>query len=291
MPDGTSWPKITIVTPSFNQGHFLEQTIRSVLLQGYPNLEYIVIDGGSSDASVEIIRNYEPWLARWVSEKDQGQSHAINKGLMGASGPLSGWLNSDDLLLPGALHHLGVLYAANAQAVAWVGGCCRIDVHGNVLSVVHPGQLSPTAIARWRQPDLFYQPSCFFSSEAFGAVGGLDQNIHYALDLDLWLRLRQRGAFATTPQILSAATIHGDAKTQAQRNAMHAETIAVQIRHGFREAAYDRLQYVASQSRPRSVGVMLKMGVRALLFNQREGTHPATLDEVVDSLRAVSRAR
>src|SRR5438067_1469746 len=102
-PDGSAWPRISIVTPSYNQGQFIEETIRSVLLQGYPDLEYIIIDGGSQDESVEIIKKYEPWLTYWVSEQDRGQSHAINKGFDRSTGLILGWLNSDDVLLPNAL--------------------------------------------------------------------------------------------------------------------------------------------------------------------------------------------
>src|SRR5262245_21335405 len=103
LPDGAAWPRITIVTPSYNQAPFLEETIRSVLLQGYPNLEYIIIDGGSSDGSVELMRRYEPWLAYWVSEPDGGQSEAINKGWCSATGTVTTWLSSDDIYTPGAL--------------------------------------------------------------------------------------------------------------------------------------------------------------------------------------------
>lgn len=107
QPNGAEWPKISIVTPSYNQGQFLEETIRSVLLQGYPNLEYIIIDGGSADHSLEIIKKYEPWLTYWVSERDRGQANAINKGLKQARGAIAAYLNSDDFYLPGALEHVG----------------------------------------------------------------------------------------------------------------------------------------------------------------------------------------
>lgn len=102
MPNGTEWPKISIVTPSLNQGQYIEETIRSVLLQGYPNLEYIVIDGDSSDESVEIIQKYDKWLTYWISELDKGQSHAINKGIYKCTGAIFTWLNSDDYYNPNA---------------------------------------------------------------------------------------------------------------------------------------------------------------------------------------------
>jgi len=121
MPDGSPWPRISIVTPSYNQGRFIEETIRSVLLQGYPNLEFLVIDGGSTDDSVEIIRRYAPWLSYWESEHDRGQVHAINKGLERATGIWFNWLNSDDILLPKALATLAALAALAPQA-QWISG-------------------------------------------------------------------------------------------------------------------------------------------------------------------------
>src|SRR5215472_13768108 len=120
MPDGSAWPRITVVTPSRNQAPFIEQTIRSVLLQEYPNLEYILIDGVSTDGSVEIIRKYEPWLAYWVSEKDRGQSHAINKGWARSTGEILAWLNSDDYYAPGALASAALTFRQARPSVGLV---------------------------------------------------------------------------------------------------------------------------------------------------------------------------
>lgn len=111
QPDGSPWPRISIVTPSYNQGQYLEETLRSVLLQGYPNLEYFVMDGGSTDESVAILERYAPWLTHWESERDRGQAHAINKGLARATGQIAAYLNSDDLYLPDALAHVGQTFA------------------------------------------------------------------------------------------------------------------------------------------------------------------------------------
>src|SRR5438105_6022991 len=122
------WPKISIVTPSYNQGQFIEETIRSVLLQGYPDLEYIIIDGGSQDESVEIIKKYEPWLTYWVSEQDRGQSHAINKGFDRSTGLILGWLNSDDVLLPNALATVAVAMPRPEEPVVIAGKAQARDV-------------------------------------------------------------------------------------------------------------------------------------------------------------------
>lgn len=242
LPADFTWPRVSIVTPSFNQGQYIEATIRSVLLQGYPNLEYIVIDGGSTDNSVEIIRRYEPWLTCWVSEKDRGQAHAINKGLAKATGQIFGWLNSDDIFFPNAIHQMVKLYTQYPSNVAWVGGCQRINPLGRVLSTVLPKNLDRDGLANWFYQGFFYQPSCFFSSQAWEQVGGLDESFHYAMDLDLWLKLAAIGEFVSTPHIISAATIHNDAKTQSRQREMHAETALVQLKHGYQQAALHRLK-------------------------------------------------
>ncbi len=117
MPDGSLWPKISIVTPSFNQVEYIEETIRSVICQGYPNLEYIIIDGVSTDGSVEIIKKYEDYLTYWVSEPDRGQAHAINKGILKITGDIFGWINSDDLLLPNSLSKVAKTYQDNQDKI------------------------------------------------------------------------------------------------------------------------------------------------------------------------------
>jgi len=128
-----SWPKISIVTPSYNQAEFLERTILSVLNQNYPNLEYIIIDGGSTDGSVEIIKKYEKYLSYWVSEKDRGQAHALNKGFEKATGDLVGWQNSDDIYLPGAFRKVAEVYRNNPNYDVYFGNIYFIDEEDNII--------------------------------------------------------------------------------------------------------------------------------------------------------------
>lgn len=256
------FPTISIVTPSYNQGQFIEETIRSVLLQDYPDLEYIIIDGGSTDGSVEIIRKYADRLDYWVSEKDSGSAHAINKGFARAHGDLFAWLNSDDFLLPGAISRIVEMHNEHPTAVAWVGGCYRIDPNGRILSVIIPEGLNRDCLADWGHRALFYQPSCFFAAQAWYKIGPLDENLHYAFDLELWLRLSSIGAFAHTTEIISAAIIHKNAKTQAHRLEMDAETIAVQIKHGYREAGINRLARLLNKP---SWNCRIKNNLRAAL--------------------------
>ena len=139
-----NWPKITIITPSFNQGQYIEQTIRSVLLQSYTNLEYIVIDGGSTDNTIEIIEKYSDFITYWVSEKDNGQSHAINKGLKQATGDVFNWLNSDDYYLPNALLTVGKYFAQNNQLEVLCGCEIHLLQNGDLTQPTHGTTILPT---------------------------------------------------------------------------------------------------------------------------------------------------
>jgi glycosyltransferase involved in cell wall biosynthesis len=188
---------MTIVTPSFNQGEFIEETIRSVLLQGYPDLEYLVLDGGSTDDSTEIIRKYSKWLTFWVSERDRGQSAAINRGLRMGTGQYATWINSDDMLCKDALRTLPPRCAA-AEKVVYLGDCVNIDARGNTL-FVHRGRVrSFEDLIRvpsvWRKGGYICQPEVVFPLQLALEVGALDESNHLTMDYEFWGRLLLAGA-------------------------------------------------------------------------------------------------
>lgn len=228
------YPKFTVVTPTYNQGQFIEKTIDSVLSQGYPNLEFIIIDGGSKDNTVEIIKKYEHHLAYWVSEPDRGQSHAINKGMAKATGDYLTWLNSDDWYLPGALHHMNKLFAAHPEAGMVVGEGRIVDQTGKEVLYISPTQeITLESLYRWLLGGNFLQPSSAYTRSAWVAAGQIDEGIHIALDLDLWLRMAKAGVkFVTTDALLSEALSHPQAKTTAFEDLMRLDCALVIIRHG-----------------------------------------------------------
>ena len=200
MPDGRPWPRITVVTPSFNQGQFLEATIRSVLLQRYPELEYFVLDGGSTDGSVDTIRRYAPWLSHWVSEPDGGQSAAINRGLERGSGVYATWINSDDMLCRNALgsHATRIGFQPNT---IYVGQCAYIDAAGRTLTT-HCGRVHTIEdLVRigtvWRaagRQGHIVQPEVLFPRQLALDVGGLDPDNHRTMDYELWGKFLLAGA-------------------------------------------------------------------------------------------------
>lgn len=225
----TAWPRMTVVTPSYQQGNFIEETIRSVLLQGYPNLEYFVIDGGSTDETVEIIRKYEPWLAGWVSEKDRGQSHAINKGFARATGNALAWLNSDDIYLPGAMFE-AVRGLERTNFTAPVHGHC-LRTEGDIRTdEIWPARyLGRQELIRFWQrqhqlprPDSWFisQPAVFFPKELLERTGGLDENLEIAMDYDLWIRMSAFGDFVAVPGSLARFRVHPTSKSVKVENWM-----------------------------------------------------------------------
>jgi glycosyltransferase involved in cell wall biosynthesis len=213
MPDGGSWPRISVVTPSFNQAEFLEQTIRSVLLQGYPELEYIVVDGGSTDGSIAIIKRYADRLAYWVSEPDRGQSHAINKGLRRATGSVLGWLNSDDYYVPSALRTVGETLADGSETFALVGHCRRVYADGSGANLLEGRFESRFRMLQFWKGYRMPQSSVFWRREVLERVGFLDESQDYIMDFDYWARVADKFDFANVDAVLSCATYHEAAKT------------------------------------------------------------------------------
>ena len=229
-----TYPKFTVVTPTYNQGQFIEKTIDSVLSQGYPNLEFIIIDGGSKDNTVEIIKKYEHHLTYWVSELDRGQSHAINKGFAHGTGSILAWLNSDDWYTPGSLSRFVEAYLAYPDCHVWVGDGDMIDPKGDVFyRPKFAGDITLDSLFQWMTDHDFMQPSAAFSRTAWEACGPLDEEEHIALDVDLWLRIAKAGfQFARIPDVLSHSLAHPGAKTTALREQMYAEAALVIARHG-----------------------------------------------------------
>lgn len=221
MPDGKPWPKISIVTPSYNQGRFIEETIRSVLLQGYPDLEYIIIDGGSTDKTVEIIQKYEPWITFWTSEPDGGQTNAINKGFKRSTGAIVAWLNSDDLYTAGALRTAATVFAEQPRSAVVYGEIDTVDADTSILSHIKSRKFNLEDLYR---SDYLPQPASFISAEAIKKIGFLDERFHYAMDYDLWVRLGQKGAVMQyIPKTLAWFRLHGSSKSVSQREAFWPE--------------------------------------------------------------------
>ncbi len=204
-------PKISVVTPSFNQARFLEQTIRSVLDQHYPNLEYIVMDGGSTDQSVEIIRKHERHLAHWVSEKDNGQADAIYRGFERSTGEILAWINSDDYYLPHAFEAILSVFHKHRDAELVIGGYVTVDENSAVLQK-HPSFVQDhESLLVWGQRTP--QMGSFWLRKAFFDVGGFDRSLKFAFDYDLLLRLTKRRNPLRCNAYLAAFRSHDDSKS------------------------------------------------------------------------------
>jgi len=180
-------PKISIVTPSFNQAPYLDQTIQSILGQGYPNLEYIIIDGGSTDGSVDIIKKYESSLTFWVSESDEGQSDALNKGLQKSTGEIFNWINSDDYLEPGSLHTVAAAFVDNPQALQVCGYTRLFEDATDKTVLKHRCEIfnsTEKTIVNQR----INQQGSFYNLQAINELGNINNSLHYVMDLELWLK-------------------------------------------------------------------------------------------------------
>jgi glycosyltransferase involved in cell wall biosynthesis len=244
-----SVPLISVVVPSYNQCQFLAETLTSIFAQADVNLEVIVVDGGSTDGSVDLIKRHASQLAWWVSEPDRGQSHALNKGFAKATGDWLTWLNSDDLFLAGALLTLREKIEREPEKQWWIGGGRFIDERGRVLrhyrapaGLVHPSQLSD-----WRT-HWFAQPGTFFSRRLFAEAGGqVREDLRYAMDLELWLRFLAKSSPGFIDSELSAYRLHAAAKTTVLTPDCELEIVRVLTEQLGGKAALDRVALIARE--------------------------------------------
>jgi hypothetical protein len=224
-------PSISIVTPSYNQASFLEETILSILNQGYGNLEYIIIDGGSTDGSVDIIRRYQDRLAHWVSEPDQGQYHALQKGFSRAKGDVLGWLNSDDAYLPGALSTVGKAYREHPGSCI-AGPVMNVDMRSGTETLVPQFGITFENMVRfWELKHSWHQPGFFFPRATYELVGGVDGSLNYLMDHDLTCRLLRHCQVVYVSEPLARFRLHDASKTCTAARAMLLEVSAVSQRY------------------------------------------------------------
>lgn len=239
-------PKITIITPSYNQGKYIGSTVRSVLNQGYPHLEFLVLDGGSTDETLSVLHSFDSKLA-WISKKDKGQVDAINQGIEQASGEVIGYLNSDDLLAPGALWKVGRFFANNTQKI-WLTGDyaiissesqkvnqeIRIYKHlQRTVAAVFP-QLWPTVLSL-NNP--IAQPSTFWRRSVHKKVGYFDEKYHYVMDYDFWLRLLRLQLPSVSSEVLSFFRVHGSSKGGKHYRQQFAQQLECARNYGFSSRA------------------------------------------------------
>ncbi len=232
MPHGSPWPRISIVTPSVNQGQYIEETIRSVLLQGYPDLEYIIIDGGSTDGSVEIIQKYEKWLTYWISEPDKGQSHAINKGFAHAGGLVYAYLNSDDIYEPEALKTIAPFFGPE-KLIQFIAGACAF-IQGAVVEEISKATW-PDSLTFFLHPlaACFAQPATFWSRQIYRRLGGFDETLNYCFDREFFLRLGLSGISPELiPNRLARYRVHEATKFKSQLLRFYDESLTVVLKHG-----------------------------------------------------------
>jgi glycosyltransferase involved in cell wall biosynthesis len=264
-PLGRVQTRISIITPSFNQGQFIEETIRSVLLQGYPDLEYFVIDGGSTDETLNVIRKYEPWLENWLSEPDNGQSHAINKGLRQVTGSIWGWINSDDLLMPGSLSLVADAHLKHPRAL----------IAGDVLNFWPTGSGKEEMMIRqseielrkfvefWNRKGQWHQPGIFFPTYLRDEVGLLDESLRYLFDYDLLCRALTVAAVHYLHQTVASFRLHEDSKTVSEGDLFLFELCNITKRHWPSLTEVDRAGYERH-----AAGLLFCTGCQRLMYGR-----------------------
>jgi glycosyltransferase involved in cell wall biosynthesis len=235
-------PLVSIITPSYNQAEFLEETINSVLGQDYAPFEYIVVDGGSQDGTLEIIKKYEGRITRWISEPDYGQTDAINKGFSLATGDIFAWLNSDDTYLPGAVSE-AVSYLQSHPHIGMVyGKAYYIDEQSRRVALYPAGETDYRRLRRG--VTTIPQQTMFFRSELWKMVGPLDTSFYYAMDYDLWVRISEVTPIAFHEVFMANFRLHGGSKSLNEANRCWPEMMRVYFRDGGRRLSILYLKYL-----------------------------------------------
>jgi glycosyltransferase involved in cell wall biosynthesis len=218
---------VSIVTPSYNQGQYIEDTIQSVLQQDYPDLEYLVFDGGSTDHTRDILRRYEGRLL-WVSEKDRGQADAINKGFRAARGEILGWLNSDDTYLPGTIRRVVEYFRTHRDVGMMYGEGYHVDAAGQVIERYYT---EPFNFERLAEICFICQPTVFLRAEVVNAIGPLDIGLRFCLDYDYWMRVAKQFRIGYLGEYLANSRLHIETKTLSQRVSFHQEILHTVRKH------------------------------------------------------------
>lgn len=244
-PRRSDWQKITVVTPSYNQGAYLEATLRSVLLQNYPNLEYIVIDGGSNDESLAILQKYAPFLSYWVSEPDKGQTDAINKGFRQSTGAIMGWLNSDDMLLPGALQTLGIAFNDKPSAKVITAFRKVALEDDSLINFIRP---LPTDFFVTHR-NVIAQEATYWQREVWEAIGELDESLRFGMDYEYWHRMIANGyQFSLLPAYIGYFRHHDESKTSTLQDTYRAELSKIFQRYNIAQDEADALRKMGKRS-------------------------------------------
>jgi len=220
-------PLVSVVTPSLNQKRFIEETIKSVLSQDYPNVEYIVVDGGSTDAIVDVLKKYSDQI-KWLSEPDAGQADAVNKGFKIAKGVILGWLNSDDIYLPGTLAYVGEYFANHPDVDVVYGDAYYVDQNGAIIRPYRTLDYSWESLAH---ECYICQPTVFFRRRVLDRVGHLNVKLRLALDYEFWIRIFRQYPPARLPRFLATSRMYADNKTLSLRRTAYREIVQIVRRH------------------------------------------------------------
>jgi glycosyltransferase involved in cell wall biosynthesis len=271
-----SLPRISVITPSYNQGHFIDETIRSVLQQNYPNLEFSVFDGGSTDQTVSVLKKYSPQLSFWRSERDGGQAAAINEGFRRATGDILCWLNSDDLHCPNTLSTVeGLLRDFLDQPIVVYGGCEMFN-HGTPQTELR--RVTPFSQRLLETVDFIDQPSVFWTRKAWEIVGPLDESLHYGFDWEWFLRAGKTCRFMATEALLSRYRIHQAHKSGTGGKKRWIELLAIVSRHSSPDVVR-HYEYLVRRDSARGW-----LNKRMRLYLALKGPFPACADPVATFL-------